>query len=93
MYTNEVLRIVEEIHRVKNIDREVVFQAIEAGLAAAAMQGHGAGDIAVTIDRKTGEVRALGRGVPLDPNAIVAAIGAQTVKEIIIQKIRAAECR
>ena len=36
MNPSEVLRIVDAIHRDKNIDPEIVFQAIEAALMSAA---------------------------------------------------------
>ncbi len=35
MNPNEVLRIVDAIHRDKNIDKEIVFEGIEAALVSA----------------------------------------------------------
>ena len=51
MNPNELLRIVDSLHREKNIDSEVVFQAIEAALVTAARRQFGEeADILVQID-------------------------------------------
>jgi N utilization substance protein A len=90
--TSRVLEIIDSIHRTKNIDRETVFRAVEAGLVAAAKQQYGNEDhIAVAIDRTTGAISAQRESVPLDPEVIVNGISAQAAKEIIIREIRAAE--
>ena len=68
MNANEVLRIVDAIHRDKNIDKEIVFQAIEAALVSAAKKQYGEDqDIVVHIDRKDGAISGTHNGVPLDP--------------------------
>ena len=41
MNPTEVLRIVDAIHRDKNIDKEIVFQAIESALVSAARKHYG----------------------------------------------------
>ena len=41
MNPNELLRIVDSLHREKNIDPEIVFQAIEAALVSAAKRQYG----------------------------------------------------
>ena len=41
MNPNELLRIVDSLHREKNIDTEIVFQAIEAALVSAARRQFG----------------------------------------------------
>jgi N utilization substance protein A len=92
MNPGEVLRIVDAIHRDKNIDKEIVFQAIEAALVSAAKKHHGEEEeIVVTIDRVNGAIGGTHNGVPLDPEETVGRIGAQTAKQVIIQKIREAE--
>ena len=92
MNANEVLRIVDAIHRDKNIDKEIVFQAIEAALVSAAKKQYGEEqDIVVHIDRKDGSISGTHNGVPLDPEETVGRIVAQTAKQVIIQKIREAE--
>lgn len=92
MNPNEVLRIVDSIHRDKNIDKEIVFEAIEAALVSAAKKHYGEEeDIAVHIDRADGTITGSHNGAPLDSEETVGRIGAQTAKQVIIQKIREAE--
>ena len=92
MNPNEVLRIVDAIHRDKNIDPEIVFQAIEAALVSAAKKNYGEeADIVITIDRVDGSMQAFTDGVEIDPEEAAGRIGAQTAKQVIIQKIREAE--
>ncbi|MCE9553257.1 MAG: transcription termination factor NusA [Planctomycetes bacterium] len=92
MNPNEVLRIVDAIHRDKNIDKEVVFQAIEQALISAAKRHYGEEeDIVVVIDRQSGAITGTHNGTVLDSEETVGRIGAQTAKQVIIQKIREAE--
>lgn len=92
MNATEVLRIVDAIHRDKNIDKEIVFQAIESALVTAAKRYYGEeSDISVVIDRKDGNITGSHDGAPLDSEETVGRIGAQTAKQVIIQKIREAE--
>lgn len=89
----DIMRLVETLHHEKNIDREVVFQAIEAALISAARKRFGDEQpIEVNIDRKTGVIEASYNDVPLSPAEIAERIGAQTAKQVMIQKIREAEC-
>ncbi len=92
MNPNEVLRIVDAIHRDKNIDPEIVFQAIESALVTAAKKNHGEeSEIIIHIDREDGSISGTCDGAPLDPDETVGRIGAQTAKQVIIQRIREAE--
>ena len=92
MNATEVLRIVDAIHRDKNIDKEIVFEAIEQALVSAAKKHYGEEEeIDVVIDREDGSIGGTHNGVPLDPEETVGRIGAQTAKQVIIQKIREAE--
>ncbi|MDZ4819183.1 MAG: transcription termination factor NusA [Planctomycetota bacterium] len=92
MNSIEVLRIVDAIHRDKNINKEIVFQAIEAALVSAAKKQYGENDeVVVLIDRKDGTVSGHHLGEPIDVEATVGRIGAQTAKQVIMQKIREAE--
>ncbi len=92
MDPNEILRIVDAIHRDKNIDKEIVFEGIEAALVSAAKKHYGElEDIIVEIDRGNGSIRGTHNGVPLDPAQMAERIGAQTAKQVMIQKIREAE--
>ena len=88
----DMLRIVDSLHREKSIDKEIVFQAIEAALITAAKKHYGeTEDIVVTIDRETGEISGTHNGEVMDEAEISGRIGAQTAKQVIIQKIREAE--
>ncbi len=88
----DMLRIVDSLHREKNIDKEIVFQAIEAALVTAAKKHYGElAEIAVIIDRETGALGGTHNGEPMDSAEISGRIGAQTAKQVIIQKIREAE--
>src|SRR5215470_11854836 len=92
MNATEVLRIVDSIHRDKNIDKEIVFQAIEAALVSAAKKQYGEDqDITVNIDRVSGAISGQHNGQSLDPQETLGRIVAQTAKQVIIQKIREAE--
>jgi N utilization substance protein A len=92
MNPNELLRIVDSLHRDKNIDPEIVFQAIEAALVTAAKRQYGEeSNIIVRITRENGAIDATCNGEALDPEEMIGRIGAQTAKQVIIQKIREAE--
>jgi N utilization substance protein A len=92
MNAGEVLRIVDAIHRDKNIDKEIVFEGIEAALVSAAKKYYGEeSDIQVVIDRQSGAITAHCNGELLDSEETVGRIGAQTAKQVMIQKIREAE--
>lgn len=92
MNPSEVLRIVDAIHRDKNIDKEIVFRAIESALVSAARKNYGdEAEIVIQIDRQDGSIHGSCNGEALDPEETVGRIGAQTAKQVIIQKIREAE--
>jgi len=92
MNPQEILRIVDAIHRDKNIDKEIVFEGIEAALVSAAKKHYGEeADIVVNIDREDGSIHATHEGRELDSEETVGRIGAQTAKQVMIQKIREAE--
>ena len=92
MNPNEIIRIVDSLHREKKIDTEIVFQAIEAAFATAARRQYGEeSDVIVNIERENGEISATIDGDPLDTEEMIGRIGAQTAKQVIIQKIREAE--
>ena len=91
MNPNEVLRIVDALHRDKNIDPEIVFRAIEAAFVTAVRRKYGEeAEIEIRIDRSTGEITGSCDGNELDPGEL-GRIAAQTAKQVIIQKIREAE--
>jgi transcription termination/antitermination protein NusA len=91
MNPQELLRIVDSLHREKNIDPELVLQAIESALITAAKKQFGENsDIVVSIARDGGTIKAICDGRELNQEEI-GRIGAQTAKQVIIQKIREAE--
>lgn len=123
--SREVLLVVDALAREKNVDKEVVFCALELALASATKKRfHEDVDVRVSIDRHTGEYVTFRRWqiVPSDeiefperqlsidqavlqkPDAQFeefveqtlepvefGRIGAQTAKQVILQKIREAE--
>ncbi|MDG3005107.1 transcription termination factor NusA [Paludisphaera mucosa] len=87
----DLVRIVDSIHRDKNISKEILFDGIQSALATAARKHYPeAADIEVHIDRDSGVIEATKDGVKMDP-AELGRISAQTAKQVIIQKIREAE--
>jgi N utilization substance protein A len=92
MNPNELLRLIDSIHREKNIDKEIVFQAIEAALVSALKKQYGEeADIVVLINREDGGLTGTHNGVALDQEETMGRIAAQTAKQVIIQKVREAE--
>ena len=94
MNSTEVLRIVDAIHRDKNIDKEIVFEGIEQAILSAARKNYGEErDILVAVDRESGEVSAKleGEDIPQEELDMLGRIAAQTAKQVMIQKIREAE--
>jgi N utilization substance protein A len=92
MDSKEILRIVDAIHREKNIPKEIVFEGIEAAIVSAAKKHYGEqAEITVKIDRADGKISGSLNGEPMDPAEMVERIGAQTAKQVMIQKIREAE--
>src|SRR3982751_655031 len=86
----ELIRIFDGIARDKNIDRHQVYTDIEQAVASALRTHFNTEDtteFAVTLDRQTGDISATRQGAPLDIK-MVGRIGAQTVKQVMIQLIR-----
>jgi transcription termination/antitermination protein NusA len=91
MNGGDVLRIVDAIHRDKNIDGEIVFEGIEQAILSAARKHYGEEeDLQVSIDRESGEVQATLNGDEITSDEL-GRIAAQTAKQVMIQKIREAE--
>lgn len=91
MNPHELLRIVDSLHREKHIDPEIVFMAIESAFGSAAKRQYGEEvEAIIRIDREDGTISGTINDELLDPDEI-GRIGAQTAKQVIIQKIREAE--
>jgi transcription termination/antitermination protein NusA len=87
----DLVRIVDSIHRDKNISKDILFEGIQSALTTAARKHYPeAGEIEVRIDPDSGAIDATKDGVKMDP-AELGRIAAQTAKQVIIQKIREAE--
>jgi N utilization substance protein A len=87
-----LLQLVESLRLEKNIDRELIFQTVESALVSAAKKHYGEESIIeFHIDRENGETTGSCNGEPLDFAETIGRIGAQTAKQVIIQKLREAE--
>ncbi|KUJ75189.1 transcription elongation factor NusA [Thiomicrospira sp. XS5] len=125
--SKEVLAVVEIMSNEKGVDKDIIFEAIEAALATATRKSHNDEiDARVSIDRDTGDYETFRRwevieddveiedhvgwylrhmdAVDIDPHIEpgqyieepiesieFGRIGAQTAKQVIIQKVREAE--
>ncbi|MFN3883387.1 MAG: transcription termination factor NusA [Rhodocyclaceae bacterium] len=123
--SRELLLLVDALAREKNVDKELVFSALEQALASATKKRiHDEADVRVEIDRNTGDYAAYRRWLVLDDDEVeipaqqiglseareddpevqvgdyieeqleavdFGRIGAQTAKQVILQKIRDAE--
>ncbi|MFN6301804.1 MAG: transcription termination factor NusA [Planctomycetota bacterium] len=91
MNPQDLLRIVDSLHREKQIDPELVMQAIEAALITAAKRQFGdEAQVDIQIVRGVGTINASVDGRSLSQDEI-GRIGAQTAKQVIIQKLKEAE--
>ncbi|RMG31219.1 MAG: transcription termination/antitermination protein NusA [Gammaproteobacteria bacterium] len=63
----EILMVVDAVSHEKGVDKEVIFEAIEAALASATRKKHGGDiDVRVQIDRETGEYETFRRWQVVD---------------------------
>jgi N utilization substance protein A len=86
----ELMRIVDGIARDKNIEKEQIYTDIEQAVASGLRKHFNTEDtseFAVKLDRVSGDLSADRSGTPLDIK-MVGRIGAQTVKQVMIQLIR-----
>ena len=91
MKSEEILRLVDTIHRSKEIEKEIIFQGIEACLLSAVHRKHGESeDDTVVIDRETGETIVLQNGEEIDAEEL-GRLAAMSGKQVLFQKIREAE--
>jgi N utilization substance protein A len=120
--SREVLMLADALAREKNVDRDIVFEALEMALASASKKRYEEDvDMRVSIDRDTGEYETFRRWLVVpdeaglqEPDKEILAfeakeqipgdyieeqvesvafgrIGAQTAKQVILQRIRDAE--
>src|SRR5262245_13374031 len=80
-----LLRLVEAMHREKNIPKDIIFTGIERALQTAAQRAAGEEeDVLVHIDRSTGEILAQRGDQSVDPE-VLGRIAAQSAKQVMIQ--------
>jgi N utilization substance protein A len=92
MKGSDLVRIIDEMQHLKNIDREIIFSGIESALQLAGQKKFGEeSGVTVTIDRDTGDIVAKRGEELIDPSEF-GRIAAQSAKNVMIQKIREAEC-
>ncbi len=88
----ELLRLVDAIHRERNIDKEQLFQGLEHALITAARRKLGeSAEVFVNIDRESGDVTVTGPGGKKMDLAELGRISAQTAKQVYGQILREAE--
>src|SRR5580658_10117837 len=90
MNSQELIRIVDGIARDKNIDREQIYTDIEQAVASGLRKQFNVEDateFSVALDRASGEISVNRQGETV-PLAVMGRIGAQTVKQVLIQLIR-----
>jgi N utilization substance protein A len=92
MKGSDLIRIIDEMQHQKNIDREIIFSGIESALQLALQKKYGEeANVSVVIDRDSGDIVAKHGEDIIDP-AELGRIAAQSAKNVMIQKIREAEC-
>jgi N utilization substance protein A len=94
MNGGELLRIVDAMHRDKGISKDIIFEGIEQALQLAAERHFGEEDetpIEIAIDRANGQIKATHGADPIEPE-LLGRIAAQSAKQVMIQRIREAEC-
>jgi N utilization substance protein A len=93
MNQDDLLRMIDVIHRDKEIPKETIFLALEDALALGVRKRLGAGeDLVVKIDRQTGEVTMEDEEEVYEFDlAELGRIAAQAVKQVMMQKLREAE--
>ncbi|HVT87859.1 MAG TPA: transcription termination factor NusA [Tepidisphaeraceae bacterium] len=93
MANQDLMRIVDGIARDKNIERDQVYVDIEQAVASGLRKHFNTEDTSefqVQVDRATGDISVLRQGQTLSLSSM-GRIGAQTVKQVMIQLIRADE--
>ena len=89
---SELLKLVELIHKEKDIEKEILFQGIESAIQSAAKKKYrNYSDITVTLDRLTGDLTFTDKEGNKLPPSELGRIAAQAGKQAILQKIREAE--
>lgn len=91
--SQELVRIIDNIARDKNIDRESIFVDLESAMTSAIKKDYSDNAesvVIVSIDRVNGSISASVDGRSIDISTL-GRIAAQTAKQVMIQKIKADE--
>jgi N utilization substance protein A len=93
MNSEDLLRMIDVIHRDKDIPKEVIFLGLEDALAVGVRKRLGAGeDLIVTIDRQSGEILVEDEEEEYEMEmGELGRIAAQAIKQGFLQKLREAE--
>ncbi len=93
MNPEELLRMVDAIHRNRDISKDVLFQSLELAIGSAVKKRLGAGeDLEVTIDRGNGEITIEDEEGEYELDLeVLGRIAAQSGKQVLMQRIREAE--
>ena len=70
MNAAEIIRIVEALHKDKDIDKEIIFRGIEEALISASRKRYGTENVEVVIDRVNGTIHAKAADVDVDPGEL-----------------------
>ena len=82
----EILLVVDAVSNEKGIDKEIIFQAIEAALATATRKRHGGEiDARVAIDRKTGAYKTFRRWQVIDETLDAPAVAADEEEVLVYE--------
>ncbi|MFA5243562.1 MAG: transcription termination factor NusA [Sulfuricella sp.] len=85
--SREVLLVVDALAREKNVDKEVVFDALELALASATKKRfHGDVDVRVSIDRSSGEYETFRRWEVIADDSVEFAESQISVEDAVKQK-------
>lgn len=95
MNGSDVLRFVDALHRGRNIDRAIVFKALEQAILSAVKKHYGDEfAITVSIDQVSGQPSVLCGGQEIEPDIlgeILGRISLQTAKQALLQRLRQTE--
>ncbi len=94
MRKDDVLRLIDAIHRDRGVDREILFCALEEALATATRKRAGIEEgLEVKLDRRSGQMEVIctDETVEIPSTNDLGRIAAQTTKQVFMQKIREAE--
>ncbi len=87
----DLLRIIDGLARDKNIDKDLLYQDLEAAMETAIRKKYlDAEDVSVDIDRLSGSISAKADDIHISM-AELGRIAAQSAKQFMIQRIREAE--